>query len=203
MNIQLKNIKDIKFNKENPRIIKDEKFKKLVQSIKQFPQMLEIRPIVVDADNVVLGGNMRLKASIEAGLKEIPVICADNLTPEQQKEFIIKDNVNFGQWDWNVLNEKWDNEFLKEWGMDVLVFGNEGQLGQVNYETEWVGMPEFQPKDKQFKLIINFDHESDRDEFCEQKEIEVGKKLGSTWATSYPYKDKMDWTSLRFDNEQI
>ena len=112
-------IKDIKPNPSNPRIIKDEKFAKLVQSIKDFPQMLELRPIVINSDNIVLGGNMRLRACKEAGLKEVPVMRADDLTPEQQAEFIIKDNVGFGEWDWDMLANQWDAEKLNDWGLDV------------------------------------------------------------------------------------
>ena len=97
------NIAGVKINPNNPRLIKDDKFTKLVQSIKDFPEMLEIRPIVVNSDMVVLGGNMRLKACKEAGIKEVPIIIADNLTEEQQREFLIKDNVSGGEWDWEVL----------------------------------------------------------------------------------------------------
>jgi DNA modification methylase len=112
-------IGDIKPNPSNPRIIKDDKFAKLVQSIKDFPQMLELRPIVINSDNIVLGGNMRLRACKEAGLKEVPVMRADDLTPEQQAEFIIKDNVGFGEWDWEMLANEWEAEKLNEWGLDV------------------------------------------------------------------------------------
>jgi len=112
-------ISEIKPNPNNPRIIKDDKFKKLVNSINEFPEMLEIRPIVVNSDMIVLGGNMRLKACKEAGLKEVPIIIADNLTEEQQKEFIIKDNVSGGEWDWEVLANEWDAEKLEEWGLDL------------------------------------------------------------------------------------
>ena len=106
-------------NKNNPRFIKDYKFKKLVQSIKEFPEMLKLRPIVVNKDMVVLGGNMRLKACKEAGLKEVYILKADELTEQQQREFIVKDNVGFGEWDWDILANEWDNQQLKEWGMDV------------------------------------------------------------------------------------
>ncbi len=106
-------------NTSNPRIIKDDKFKKLVKSIQEFPQMLELRPIVVDANMMVLGGNMRLKACQAAGLTEVPIIVADQLTPEQQAEFIIKDNVGFGEWDWDILANEWDADSLVEWGLDV------------------------------------------------------------------------------------
>ena len=105
MNMKLSEIKP---NPSNPRIIKDDKFAKLVQSIKDFPQMLELRPIVINSDNIVLGGNMRLRACKEAGLKEVPVMRADDLTPEQQAEFIIKDNFGFGEWDWDMLANQWD-----------------------------------------------------------------------------------------------
>ena len=111
-------IKDIIPNPNNPRIIKDDKFAKLVQSIKEFPEMLELRPIVIDEDNMVLGGNMRLKACIEAGLTDVPVKVA-TLTEEQKKEFIIKDNVGFGEWEWDTLANEWDVDQLEEWGLDV------------------------------------------------------------------------------------
>jgi hypothetical protein len=112
-------INKIKSNVSNPRIIKEPKFKKLVQSIKDFPEMLELRPIVIDENNLILGGNMRYKACIEAGLKEVPVKIAKGLTVEQKQEFIVKDNVGFGEWDWNILANEWDNVKLGEWGMDV------------------------------------------------------------------------------------
>ena len=112
-------IKDIKPNPNNPRLVKDDKFKKLVQSIKDFPQMLDIRPIVVNKDMIVLGGNMRLKACKEAGLTEIPIIKAEDLTEEQQREFIIKDNVGYGEWDWELIANEWDTQKLNEWGLDI------------------------------------------------------------------------------------
>jgi len=115
----LTKISAIKRNPNNPRILKDDKFAKLTQSIKDFPQMLEIRPIVVNDDMVVLGGNMRLKACKEAGLKEVPVIKVSDLTEEQQREFIIKDNVGFGEWDWDLLANDWDTDLLDEWGLDI------------------------------------------------------------------------------------
>ena len=114
-------ISKIKRNPNNPRLIKDDKFHKLVKSIKEFPQMLDIRPIVVNKDMIVLGGNMRLKACQEAGLKEVPVIQADTLTAEQQREFIVKDNVGFGEWDWDMIANEWDAEQLDDWGLDLPV----------------------------------------------------------------------------------
>lgn len=108
----------IKLNPNNPRIIKDDKFKKLVQSIKDFPEMLDIRPIVVNKDGIILGGNMRFKACLEAGIKEPPYKVVD-LTDEQQKEFLIKDNVSGGEWDWDALANEWDVEQLDSWGLDM------------------------------------------------------------------------------------
>ena len=120
MKIQTVKISEVKLNPNNPRIIKDDKFKKLVKSIQELPQMLEIRPIVVNSDMIVLGGNMRLKACKEAGLKEVPIIIADNLTEDQQREFLIKDNVSGGEWDFEMLANEWDVEQLEDWGLDVL-----------------------------------------------------------------------------------
>lgn len=127
-------INDIKVNSDNPRLIKDDKFMKLVKSIKEFPEMLEIRPIVVNEEMVVLGGNMRLKACKEAGLKEVPIIKASQLTPEQQKEFIIKDNVGFGEWDWDLIANEWDAEQLTDWGLDIPDFVNKGEAVEDDYE---------------------------------------------------------------------
>ena len=112
-------INELKPNESNPRIIKEAKFKKLVKSIKEFPEMLELRPVVVDENMTILGGNMRYKACVEAGIKEVPVKIAKGLTEEQKQEFIVKDNVGFGEWDWDSLGNEWDNVKLGEWGMDV------------------------------------------------------------------------------------
>ena len=112
-------ITEIKSNLNNPRLIKDHKFKQLVKSIQDFPQMLELRPIVIDENNMVLGGNMRLKACLEAGLTDVPVIHANNLTEDKKKEFIVKDNVGYGEWDFDELANIWDIEELTEWGLEI------------------------------------------------------------------------------------
>lgn len=125
-------IKTIKANPNNPRLIKDERFQKLVQSIKDFPQMLELRPIVVNAAGVVLGGNMRLKACQAAGLTEVPVIAAESLTEAQEREFIIKDNVGFGEWEWDALANAWDAAELTAWGLDLPNFEAETAAGQTD-----------------------------------------------------------------------
>lgn len=115
--IELIDIKLVKENKDNPRTISDSKFDQLVKSIKEFPQMLEIRPIVVNKQMVVLGGNMRLKACKKAGLKTIHIIKAEKLTKKQQQEFIIKDNISFGLWD-SIKMEEWDIDLINSWGLD-------------------------------------------------------------------------------------
>lgn len=120
--MELVEISKVNSNPENPRVIRDFKFKKLVTSVKEFPQMLKLRPIVVNEDMVVLGGNMRLKACKAAGLKEVWILKATDLTLDQQKEFIVKDNVGFGQWDWDVLGNEWDTQQLEDWGMDIIGF---------------------------------------------------------------------------------
>jgi hypothetical protein len=117
--MELLKISAVKPNTDNPRVIRDNKFQKLVSSIKGFPEMLKLRPIVVNKDMIILGGNMRYKASIEAGLKEVWVLKAEDLTEEQEKEFIVKDNVGFGEWDWDILANIWDTKKLKDWGLDV------------------------------------------------------------------------------------
>jgi len=119
MQVNKVKITEVKGNPKNPRLIKDDKFRKLVKSIQEFPQMLELRPIVVDENNIVLGGNMRLKACKEAGLKEVYIVKAEGLTELQKDEFIVKDNVGFGEWDWDMLANEWDTELLNEWGLFV------------------------------------------------------------------------------------
>jgi hypothetical protein len=108
----------LKTNPNNPRSIRKDQLQKLVKSLREFPEMLEARPIVVDPDFVVLGGNMRLKAAQEAGLKEVPVYVA-SWEEAKHKEFIIKDNLAFGEWDWDMLANEWDAEELDDWGLDV------------------------------------------------------------------------------------
>ena len=111
-------INKINPNPSNPRVIKDDKFKKLVESLKSFPEMATVRPIVVNKEMIVLGGNMRLKAMKEAGWKECPVQIVD-WPEEKQREFIIKDNVGFGEWDWEIIANEWDTEQLTDWGLDI------------------------------------------------------------------------------------
>jgi len=139
-----KKLKDIKPNPNNPRFIKDKNFKKLVNSIKEFPQMLNLRRLVVDEDMVLLGGNMRYKAMLELGIKEAEVTVATGLTDEQKKEFIIKDNVGYGDWDWDALANEWDLMSLDHWGLDI--------TAMAGMETE----EQEQDQNATKKLIFNY-----------------------------------------------
>ena len=139
--VKVVKVSEVKPNPKNPRVIKDEKFKKLVKSIQEFPDMLNKRPLIVftdvDGKYVVLGGNMRLKAINELKLKEVPIIVADEWTEEQKHEFLIKDNVGFGEWDWDSLANEWDVEKLDEWGLDLpvdLSVQEELEAEEDNYE---------------------------------------------------------------------
>ena len=174
-------INAVKLNPNNPRIIKDDKFKKLVQSIKDFPEMLNIRPIVVNKDMIILGGNMRFKACKEAGLKEVPIIITD-LTEEKQREFLIKDNTSGGEWDWEVLKSEWNTEDLDLWGLDLPIEEKienleEGEVLEIPKSLQVI------PK-KEYILIMA---DEDSDDWEELKQIfscglvrQGGCKIGST-----------------------
>jgi ParB-like chromosome segregation protein Spo0J len=158
-------------NPTNPRIIKDDKFKKLVKSIEEFPQMLELRPIVVDSNMVVLGGNMRLKACLAAGLKEVPIIVADQLTDAQKGEFIIKDNVGFGEWDWDLLANEWEPDALIDWGLDLPIL-----MDEPSYD-ELIG----DEKGKPATMKITFDSP----EQLQKAEIDIQELLDRKYQGAY------------------
>ena len=141
-------ISHIKSNPNNPRIIKNDKYKKLVKSINEFPEMLKLRPIVVDKDMIVLGGNMRLKASKDAGLKEVWIEVAEGLTEEQKKEFIVKDNVGFGEWEWDMLANEWDSVQLAEWGLDVWENQDDAIVEEDDTYTRKIVAPTYDPKNE-------------------------------------------------------
>ena len=118
MESKLTNLREIRNNPENPRYIRDEKFEQLVKSLKDFPEMIHARPLIVNQRMQALGGNMRLKAMIEAGWTECPVVQVD-WSEEKQREFIIKDNLGYGEWDWDEIANKWDTKQVNDWGMDT------------------------------------------------------------------------------------
>jgi hypothetical protein len=135
MNIQVVKITDIKPNPNNPRTIDKIKFDLLVKSIEEFPDMLNLRPLVVNKDMVVIGGSMRLKACLKVGLKEVPIIIAENLTDEQQKEFLIKDNSNFGSWNYEELANDWDIELLSDWGIEIPIEVFQDDNNEIEVES--------------------------------------------------------------------
>jgi hypothetical protein len=147
----------IKGNPNNPRIIKNDKFKKLVKSIQEFPEMLEKRPIVVDEDMMVLGGNMRLKASKDAGLKEVWIDIAEGWTKEQKDEFVVKDNVNFGEWEWDMLANEWDSVQLAEWGLDVWENQDDAIVEDDDTYTRKIVAPTYEPKNEKPNIVDLFD----------------------------------------------
>ena len=140
-------IKEVKENPLNPRTIKDHKFKQLVKSIKDFPEMIEYRPIIVDENMIILGGNMRYKAMLSAGLKEVYIEQYIHLNEEEKKEFIIKDNANYGQWDWDILANKYDEKVLEEYGLNV-----------------WVPSLDIETEDNVFARMLEGDEDNDSDE---------------------------------------
>jgi len=157
MDIKQVDINDIKLNPTNPRVVNNEKFEKLIKSIKEFPEMLNIRPIVVDSDMTILGGNMRYKAAVKANIKIIPIIIADNLTAEQRKEFIIKDNSSFGEWDWEVLQADWDIEQIADWGIDIPDFDIPSDIdpGDNDEDDNNIDIEHL------YQITINFSNEED------------------------------------------
>jgi len=175
-------------NPENPRIIKDDKFKKLVESVKSFPEMLKLRPVVVDSDMVILGGNMRFEACKAAGYTEIPVIVADSLTEEQKREFIIKDNVSGGEWDWSLLANEWDVDLLAEWGLDLPAWdaGHEANsLSDEEVETDEVFDP-IGSASSLHKIVFIFDSPTEGADFLAERLPDVEYKktcgpAGSIW----------------------
>jgi len=168
-------ITEVKPNPKNPRIIKDDKFRKLVKSIQEFPDMLNKRPLIVFTDTdgkyVVLGGNMRLKACKEIGLKEIPIILADEWTEEQKAEFLIKDNVGFGEWDWDSLANEWDVEKLDDWGLDLPII-----MDEPSYE-DLIG----EEKNKPATMKITFTSP----EQLQKAEIEIQEILDRNYSGAY------------------
>jgi hypothetical protein len=197
-------IEELKLNDDNPRIIYNDKFEKLVASIKAFPKMMELRPIVVDKNNIILGGNMRYRALLKLEYKDIPakwVKQAKDLTPQEREEFIIKDNVSFGGWDIETLVSEWDIKDLNDWGVQVPYMGNIDGVNKVNKleNTEWVGMPDFDAVDNPLRIIINFETEKDRKDFDEKYKFQFIKKQARMWTTWYPFRGRDDLDSLKYE----
>lgn len=182
MQVKTVKISEVKLNPNNPRLIKDDKFAKLVQSIKDLPQMLSIRPIVVNSDMIVLGGNMRLKACKEAGLKEVPIIVADDLNEDQQREFLIKDNVSGGEWDWSMIANDWDSEQLEQWGLDVVNWAAGVDANEMNDDDVDL-TEEFDPigvSAGQQRVVFIFDGKDEAESYLKSINVEF-KKMNMAW----------------------
>jgi hypothetical protein len=180
--MKLVKISEVKPNPKNPRIIKDGKFQKLVTSIKEFPDMLNKRPLIVftDVDDkyVVLGGNMRLKACKEIGLKEIPIIVADEWTEEQKNEFLIKDNVGFGEWDWDSLANEWDIEKLNDWALEIPNYSLGLDVNNMTEEDIDIE-EEFDPigtMDGKQRVVFLFDGEEEAESYLKSLKVEFIKR---------------------------
>ena len=195
-------VEELKVNKANPRQIRDEKFKKLKKSVKEFPKMMELRPIVIDDDGTILGGNMRFRALLELGYKEIPdswVRKASELTDEEKQRFIIEDNVEFGEWDYDKLANEWDYELLNEWGLELPTISNEVEAHEDDYEipdeikTDIVlgDLFEFQKDGKTLHRLLCGDS-TDSDQVAK---LMNGEKADICF-TSPPY-----WVGFAYENE--
>lgn len=173
-------INQIKANPKNPRILKDDKFLKLKKSLEDFPEMLEKRPLIVFTDKdgkfVVLGGNMRLKVANELGIKELPIILADDWTEEQKAQFLIKDNISYGDWDWDILLNEWDTELLDGWGLENFAFSNELDYSILDSLDDDENNIDSLVKDKENSTIksvlVPFNNPDELQEF-----IEIMKKM--------------------------
>lgn len=169
MQSEIIDINKIKKNPDNPRLIKDSQYQTLIRSIKEFPEMLKLRPLVLDESNTILGGNMRYEACRELGIKEIPVIYARGLTDKQKKEFIIKDNLSYGEWDYAMLANEWDYHELDTWGLTLPNFdlGHEANnMDENDIDLE----EEFDPignAKNLTKIVIIFDNQEQAKEFHE------------------------------------
>ena len=145
-------LKDIKPNPNNPRVLRDDKFAKLKQSISEFPKMLSLRPMVIDENNMVLGGNMRLRALQDLGYTDIDETCvkyAKDLTEEEKQRFIIADNVAFGEWDWDTLANDWEVVDLEEWGLNIPQFNQDVNLDDFFEESN-------EQKEEKFKITLEY-----------------------------------------------
>jgi serine protease inhibitor ecotin len=172
-------ITDVKPNPENPRLIKTEQLDKLKKSIQEFPEMLEARPLVVDENNVVIGGNMRLRALTELGYDKVPVVKFDNLSTERKREFVVKDNVNYGDWNWDQLSTDWNLETVGEWGLDLpnWVF-DDAQEPEIDVDIMDAKLQKY--IDAQIKKIILFFNATEYEEVITKLNVIMKKHNIST-----------------------
>lgn len=194
----------IRPNPNNPRIIKKDKFDKLVKSIKQFPEMLEARPLILNKDNIVLGGNMRLKALQKAGITDVPVIHVD-WDADKESEFIIKDNLSYGEWDYDIIANEWDVIKLDDWGFDLPV-DLENELDELEDGEDYIFPQSLQLEPpKEYILIMADANSEDWEEIKDRLKLKVvrrgGYKKGSPFdALSIERVFKWDDFKTRFSS---
>lgn len=194
-------IKTIKPNPDNPRVIKDEKYINLRESIKNFPQGLRYLPLVVDKNNMIIIGNQRLAVLRELGYTELDdnwVIKADDLNEAQLRELLIRSNTHAGAWDYDMLANQYDMDELELWGVEIPYLGSQNP-DYLNSTDEWVGMPEFTPKEGHCAIVVNFENEKDRDEFDKKYKFIYTKKGVQAWSTWYPPKERADLNSVKVE----
>lgn len=169
----------IKLNPDNPRTITNDKFKKLVKSIKEFPQMLGLRPIIINSDFMCLGGNMRTLAAKEAGLKVVPIIHNSELTEAQQKEFIIKDNVGFGVWDWDIIANEWEKDQVIEWGLELRDWSDVNNLTEddLDFSEEFDAIGD---SSNLQRVVFIFDSEINAEKYLKALKVDY-KKRNMAW----------------------
>ena len=193
-------------NDNNPRIISEANLEKLKKSLSEFEEMMEIRPIVYNEQSEqVIGGNQRLKALKALGYQTVPSswVKVVSLSIEEERQFVVKDNASFGAWDWDSLLEEFGTDELSDWGVDIPNLGDLEKVGKVNNldDDEWVGMPEFEGKDDPLQIVVKFDSEKERKEFADKMNIKFtySKEGTKSWSTWYPYKEKGDWKSKKYE----
>ncbi|NBW19343.1 MAG: hypothetical protein EBR82_66340 [Caulobacteraceae bacterium] len=183
----LMKLKDIKPNPNNPRVLRDDKFAKLKQSISEFPKMLSLRPMVIDENNMVLGGNMRLRALQDLGYTDIDDTCvkyAKDLTEEEKQRFIIADNVAFGEWDWDTLANNWESDQLSDWGLDIPNWSNGLDVNSMTDDDVDIN-EEFDPIGNSSgvrRLIILFDNDNEANDWVNENHPNLKiEKIGISW----------------------
>lgn len=200
MKVELVPVSALAPYQDNPRQIREENYDKLKKSLEEFPTMLDVRPLVARKDGTVLGGNMRLRAAQELGIEELPVVFVD-WDEEKQREFVIKDNANFGEWDWEKLANEWTDLPLTDWSLPVWNLEQAKTIETVNDldNDEWVGMPEFEPAEEGVKIIIHFETEEERQKYADEHGMQFNHIVRGAWSTWHPFKAQRDRNAFQFE----
>lgn len=187
------NFRELKPNPDNPRTITEKEFLNLKQKILRIPQGLEVQKILFK-DGIIIAGNQRFRALLELAdngfeVKESYFVDATGWTDEQLEEFLITSNISDGEWDWDILANKWDIEQLGDWGLEKTQYLLKG-INSSDENSEWVGMPEFESKDEAYKVIIQFNNETDREDYLNLSKLRILTKQNKTYSTWWPYKER-------------